>query len=49
MLAVNFASLADCPACLVQGAVVETWDGIEGSAAASTRCRMCGRTLQASR
>ena len=45
MLAVNFASLADCPACLVQGAVVETWDGIEGSAAAA----MCGRTLQAAR
>lgn len=45
MAAVMFSSLADCPACHVQGAVVETWDG-ETPVPATSRCRMCGRTLE---
>lgn len=49
-----FSSLADCPVCRVQGAVVETWDvvdaadreGNEEPLASLSRCRMCGRTLE---
>ena len=43
--AVQFASLADCPHCRVQGAVVETWDSSAPGAAISSRCRMCTREV----
>ena len=45
MRSVHFASLADCPACRVQGAVVETWDAKLPGVAVSSRCRMCSREL----
>lgn len=50
-----FSSLADCPVCRVQGAVVETWDVVDAGerdpdedepVASQSRCRMCGRTLE---
>jgi hypothetical protein len=52
--AAMFSSLADCPVCRVQGAVVETWDVVDAAqrdgddepAATTSRCRMCGRTLE---
>lgn len=52
--AAMFSSLADCPVCRVQGAVVETWDVVDAAEregddeplASLSRCRMCGRTLE---
>jgi tellurite resistance protein len=47
MSAVQFASLADCPHCRVQGAVVETWDSSTPGTPVASRCRMCVREVEA--
>ncbi len=41
-----FTALADCPACRVQGAVVETWDSQTPGTPVAARCRMCTRELE---
>jgi tellurite resistance protein len=47
MGSVQFASLADCPHCRVQGAVVETWDSATPGTPIASRCRMCIREVEA--
>lgn len=44
-----FLTLADCPACRVQGAVVETHDPAAPGGPVAARCRMCGREEQEGR